>query len=79
MHSARLSLVEVEMKLLRLAEVASVLDVPAARVYEMARRGILPVIRMGRQLRVDPEQLQGWIAAGGQSLPIDDSSDALFE
>ena len=79
MHSARLLLVEVAMKLLRLAEVASMLDVPAARVYEMARRGILPVVRMGRQLRVDPEQLEGWIAAGGQSLPIDDSSDALFE
>lgn len=67
------------MKLLKLAEVATMLDVPSARVYEMARRGIIPVVRMGRQLRVNPEQLGNWIAAGGQALPVDDSDDALFE
>jgi excisionase family DNA binding protein len=73
------SVSEVIMKLLRLGEVAEMLDVPPARVYEMARRGLLPVVRMGRQVRVDPEQLETWIEAGGQPLPVDDSSDVLFE
>lgn len=67
------------MKLLKLPEVASMLDVPSARVYEMARRGLIPVVRMGRQLRVNPEELSNWIAAGGQTLPGDEADDALFE
>jgi excisionase family DNA binding protein len=56
------------MKLLRLSEVAEILDVPLPRAYEMARRGMIPVIRLGRQLRVNPSHLQDWMASGGRPL-----------
>ena len=55
-------------KLLRLAEVASLLNVRLPRAYEMARQGVLPVVRLGRQLRVDPDRLEEWLAQGGQAL-----------
>lgn len=64
-------------KLLRIPEVASRLDVPLARAYEMARRGVLPVVRIGRQIRVHPDQLDEWIASGGTGLSPDSSSDSL--
>ncbi|MCL6443777.1 MAG: helix-turn-helix domain-containing protein [Alicyclobacillus sp.] len=42
-------------------EVARLLDVTEDRAYKMARDGLLPVVRLGRQVRVDPEALQRWI------------------
>lgn len=54
-------------KLLKLADVAKILDVSEARAYAMAREGIIPVVRMGKQIRVDPEALRTWIQNGGQS------------
>jgi len=56
-------------KLLRMDEVARLLDVSEARAYELARQEILPVVRLGRQVRVDSGRLQDWINSGGQSLP----------
>ncbi|MFZ3130750.1 MAG: helix-turn-helix domain-containing protein [Desulfosporosinus sp.] len=56
-------------KLMRICEVADILNVAEDRAYAMAREGILPVIRMGRQLRVDPDQLQIWLDKGGNALP----------
>ncbi len=55
-------------KLLRASEVASLLRVPLARVYELARNGTLPVVRIGRQVRVHPDELDRWLRAGGQPL-----------
>lgn len=39
------------------------------RAYELARRNILPHVRLGRQVRFVPEQIDAWIEAGGQALP----------
>lgn len=50
-------------------EVARMLRVPEARVYDMARQGLIPTIRLGRQLRFDEQQLAEWAAKGGRSLP----------
>jgi excisionase family DNA binding protein len=55
-------------KLLRVSEVANLLDVTLPRAYEMARHGIIPVVRLGRQLRVDPDRLAEWINRGGTRL-----------
>ncbi len=57
------------MKLLRIHEVAEILDVPVARAYELARHGILPAVRLGRQVRVDAGKLKEWIDEGGTDLP----------
>ena len=57
------------MNLLRIPEVARVLNISNARAYELARRDLLPVVRLGRQLRVDPEALAERLKAGGRGLP----------
>lgn len=56
-------------KLLRIEEVAEILGVSRARCYELARKGLLPAIRLGRRLRVDPTRLDTWLAEGGAPLP----------
>ncbi len=56
------------MKLLRIDDVAEVLDVSRARAYELVREGLLPVVRLGRQVRVDPSKLEAWLDAGGIGL-----------
>ena len=57
------------MNLLTIPEVAQVLRVRPARVYELARQGLIPAVRMGRSLRIEESALHEWIAAGGQALP----------
>jgi putative molybdopterin biosynthesis protein len=56
-------------RLLTLKEVAEILNVKVFRAAELVRLGILPAVRLGRQIRVDREQLSGFIARGGKSLP----------
>jgi len=53
-------------KLLRIAEVAARLDVRVERAYELAREGVLPVVRLGRQIRIEPERFEAFIERGGQ-------------
>jgi excisionase family DNA binding protein len=57
------------MSLLTVSEVAQVLRVPRARAYALIREGMLPAVRIGRQLRVAEDALAEWIAQGGQALP----------
>ncbi len=60
------------MKLIHVTLAAEMLCVSVARVYELARSGVLPsgvVVRLGRQLRIDEDALREWIRAGGQALP----------
>lgn len=56
-------------RLLTAAEAAEILAVTPARVYELVRQDVLPHVRLGRQVRIDPDRLEAWIAAGGQALP----------
>jgi excisionase family DNA binding protein len=55
-------------RLLRIPEVAQILAVSPQRAYELARKDLLPVVRVGRQVRVDPRRLEEWIAEGGGTL-----------
>jgi excisionase family DNA binding protein len=58
--------------LITLAEAAERLTVSYDRACEMARTGILPpgvVVRLGRQVRVNPDALDAFITSGGQALP----------
>ena len=56
------------MELLKVDEVARMLRVPSARVYDLARQRVIPSVRMGRQIRVDRAALRRWIEAGGKPL-----------
>ncbi len=51
--------------LLTAEEVATILRVHPNRVYELASRKALPVVRVGRLLRFHLETLQEWIKSGG--------------
>jgi excisionase family DNA binding protein len=55
------------MRLLTARETAEQLQVTRARVYEMARVGLLPSIRMGRQVRFDEGALKQWVERGGSA------------
>lgn len=53
------------MRLLTAKEVAAILQVTPARVYELSRIKLLPTVRMGRQVRYDEDALREWIKTGG--------------
>jgi excisionase family DNA binding protein len=53
------------MQLLRAREVALMLRVTEARVYELARRKLLPHIKLGRQVRFSENLLREWVEHGG--------------
>lgn len=55
--------------LLKMETVAHILGVNLQRAYQMAREGLLPVVRLGRQIRVNERKLAAWIEQGGQALP----------
>jgi excisionase family DNA binding protein len=63
------------MRLLTAKQVAPILQVTEARVYEMSRENLLPTVRMGRQVRYDEETLRNWIKTGGCSQTGDSNSD----
>jgi len=50
-------------------EVARILKVTPSRVQELVRQSILPHFRLGRQVRIDRQQLQRFIELGGKALP----------
>ena len=53
-------------KLLKVCEVVERLSLPKARIYSLAREGrIGGVVRIGRQLRFNPLELEVWIQSGG--------------
>ena len=55
--------------LLSLKDACKILNVSYARGAALAREGILPVVRLGRQLRVDPQRLSRFVEEGGKALP----------
>jgi excisionase family DNA binding protein len=61
--------VDYHMKLLKVADVAMIMNTSVDRVYELARLGLLPVVHLGRQIRVEESALVEWIKTGGAPLP----------
>ncbi|WP_246946155.1 helix-turn-helix domain-containing protein [Bacillus pinisoli] len=61
------------MKLLKISEVAEILNVTLDRAYALARSGSIPVVYIGRQVRVEKEKLLEWIRGGGKKI-IDTSN-----
>jgi excisionase family DNA binding protein len=56
-------------QLLTLKQTANLLHVSYARATELAREQIIPVVRLGRQIRVNPADLNQFISDGGKALP----------
>lgn len=57
------------MKFFTVEEVAELLRVSRSRVYQLGRERLLPIVRIGRQVRVEEGALRRWIEEGGQALP----------
>jgi len=58
-------------KLMRISEIAKLLDCRNERVARLIREGVLPAVRLGRQIRIDPNSLERFIETGGRALPGD--------
>jgi excisionase family DNA binding protein len=56
------------MRLLLAAEAAALLRLSENRVYDLAARGVLPCVRIGRQIRFPEDKLLAWIESGGSPL-----------
>jgi excisionase family DNA binding protein len=56
------------MALRRIPEVARELDVSVPRAYALVREGLLPAVRLGRQVRVSEAALRRFISDGGKGL-----------
>lgn len=56
-------------RLLSMAEVATILGISLGRAYELARRGIIPSVRLGRQVRVDRIALEKWLSGELRAEP----------
>ena len=48
-------------RLLRATEVAALLGLGRSKVYDMMKRGQLPVVRIGKAIRVPAHALEEWI------------------
>jgi excisionase family DNA binding protein len=59
--SRALSLNRMVPRLLRATEVATVLGLGRSKVYDMMKRGQLPVVRIGKAVRVPAHALEEWI------------------
>jgi excisionase family DNA binding protein len=53
-------------KLLRLSEAAKILDLNYAATARLVRKGILPSVKLGRQVRIDTAQLDWFVDHGGK-------------
>ncbi|MBM3268918.1 MAG: helix-turn-helix domain-containing protein [Candidatus Sericytochromatia bacterium] len=54
--------------LLTIQEVAERLRVNVGRAHALARDGVIPVVRLGRQVRVDEDRLQAFIGGGDKGF-----------
>ena len=52
--------------------VAKVLNITKYRAYELIRSGVIPVVRLGKQLRIDVDVFEAWIKNGGKGLSNND-------
>lgn len=57
------------MRMLTVDEVAAMLRLPRGAVYRLASEHRIPVVRIGKRVRIPADSLQAWIEAGGAPLP----------
>jgi len=57
-------------RLMTASQTAKLLNISKHRLYDLAKRGIVPHVRLGRQVRFDKNQIEDWIARGGTPLKI---------
>jgi excisionase family DNA binding protein len=58
-----MNVIEVNMDLLRVEEAAQLLQISRAMAYRLMNAGELPVVRIGRAVRIPRRSLEDWIEA----------------
>jgi len=61
---------------LTVRKAARLLDLPLHRVYDLCRGGVIPHVRLRRQIRIDPLRLRAFLDAGGVALPSESQPDS---
>lgn len=56
-------------KVLTIGEVAAILRVHPATVYRLVKKGELPACKIGSSWRINPKELDAWLAAGSPTAP----------
>jgi len=54
-------------QVLTIREVAQYLRLSEAKIYELARNGTLPAVRIGKSWRFQKELLMEWVRKGGEA------------
>ncbi len=55
-------------RFLKVLDVAALMDVPASTVYDLARqKRIGGIVRFGRHIRFDRDELERWLKGGGET------------
>lgn len=55
-----------DLRLVTADEVAVQFGITRQRVYELARQGLIPTVRLGRSLRFSASAIGDWINRGGE-------------
>ena len=55
------------MKFYTVQQIADLVQLTPARIYEAIRQGLLPAIHIGRQVRIEEQAFHDWVRTGGQS------------
>jgi excisionase family DNA binding protein len=55
-------------RFLEISRVADLLGVSETTTRRLVKKGVLPAIRVGRQIRIDERRLEAWLAGGGSGL-----------
>lgn len=56
-------------RLMKVRELSGLTGIPRHRIYELARAGAIPHVRLGRAIRFDPEAVRTWLSEGGTGSP----------
>jgi putative molybdopterin biosynthesis protein len=50
---------------LQISQVSDLLEISDTTTRRLVKKGVLPAIRVGRQIRIDQRRLQEWVDGGG--------------
>lgn len=58
-------------KWMAVKQVAEYLQMSDDKIYDMAKKGELPVVKIRQQWRFDAEELDEWLKSGRLALPVE--------
>ena len=64
------------MKFITVNKIAEQTELSTHRVYEIIRLGLLPAVRIGRQIRVEEQAFKAWVRRGGQAYDKPEQTQA---